>query len=125
MKKMKKEFVASEAKANRKLGPSFETSDAFSGGFQHIMNACEDTARNLAVPRILDSFDSSDSWFVTFVIVQPFVSSVSHAKAAKGQEMELLFKEETYQIIGACFEVYNEMGVVTSSQSIRNVCRWN
>ena len=24
--------------------------------------------------------------------------------------MELLFKEESYAIMGACFEVYNEMG---------------
>ncbi len=25
-------------------------------------------------------------------------------------EKELLFKEESYRIMGACFEVYNELG---------------
>ena len=32
------------------------------------------------------------------------------AKHAKGERMEMLYKEEAYKIMGACFEVYKEKG---------------
>ena len=37
-----------------------------------------------------------------------FTNQTNQAK--KGEIMELLYKEEAYRIIGACFEVYNEKG---------------
>ena len=37
--------------------------------------------------------------------------TTKHTKHTKGkQEMEIVYKEESYKIMGACFEVYKEMG---------------
>jgi GxxExxY protein len=39
------------------------------------------------------------------------LSTTEHTKHTKGgHEMELLYKDESYAIIGACFEVYKEKG---------------
>lgn len=38
---------------------------------------------------------------------------------------EIVYKDESYAIIGACFEVYNEMGPVLSSLFIRSVLKSN
>ena len=35
--------------------------------------------------------------------------TTKHAKGAK-METEIVFKKESYAILGACFEVYKEMG---------------
>src|SRR5579875_2083572 len=32
------------------------------------------------------------------------------ANLLKGEAMELIYKDEAYAIVGACFEVYNELG---------------
>jgi len=37
--------------------------------------------------------------------------------------MELIYKDEAYAIIGACFEVYNEVGMVSASGFTRSVSR--
>ncbi len=38
---------------------------------------------------------------------------------------EIIYKDESYAIVGACFEVYKEMGVGFSKPSIRNVWKSN
>ncbi len=38
---------------------------------------------------------------------------------------EVPLQEETYWMLGACFEVYSEMGAVFSSRSIRSVWESN
>ena len=34
--------------------------------------------------------------------------------------MEIVYKEEAYAVIGACFEVYNDKGRASWRRSIRN-----
>jgi len=38
------------------------------------------------------------------------VNHEKHEKHEKGSLMEIIYKEESYRIMGACFEVYKEMG---------------
>ena len=39
--------------------------------------------------------------------------------------VDVIFPEESYRIIGACFEVYNELGPGLRKLSTRNVWSWN
>ena len=47
------------------------------------------------------SCDSCYSWLLLLILV---------LLNLEGKSVELLYKDEAYKIIGACFEVYNEMG---------------
>lgn len=50
--------------------------------------------------------------------------TTKYAKSAK-TEPKLLFKDESYEIIGACFEVYKEKGNGFWRLFIRSVWFWN
>jgi hypothetical protein len=39
--------------------------------------------------------------------------------------VDLIYKDEAFRIIGACFEVYDEMGAGLLSRSIRSAWSWN
>jgi hypothetical protein len=50
---------------------------------------------------------------------------VGDEESRKGQTMEVVFKDESYRIMGACFEVYKEKGCGFSEGFIRSVWRLN
>ena len=37
------------------------------------------------------------------------VNHETHEKHEKGEDMEIVYKEESYRIMGACFEVYKRI----------------
>ena len=39
--------------------------------------------------------------------------------------MEIVYKDESYRIMGACFEVYKEMGCGFVEPVYQNAWRWN
>jgi GxxExxY protein len=44
------------------------------------------------------------------VFMQLFYVHGKHGKTRKGKQMPLIYEDDTYRILGACFEVYKEKG---------------